>query len=375
MRSRRVANVAALLLYLVSASACSSPAADSTGTASISDRPAQRRAEALRRARVWEPVPVERMDVRAGPDDPRGFPFLATVSCQYEDKALRGHSLKFACALPGGDSLKVKVGGSNGEVFAEVAASRLLWALGFGADHMYPVRVMCRGCPARFGGRDTPSGDDAFDAAVIERPLDGAVFPGDEGWAWWELDGVDPQHGGAAQAERDALTLAAAFLQHTDNKTEQQRLLCLGEPPARPAEQCARPLLMLNDVGLTFGAANFLNDNGMGSANFRAWSAEPIWKDPERCTANLRPSFSGSLSNPRIGEAGRQFLADLLMRLSDRQITDLFEVSRIAERRREVAVLTRSEPPATALAGGAPTAEWVRVFKQKRDVVATTRCR
>ena len=112
----------------------------------------------MRRARVWEPVPVERMDVRAGPDDPRGFPFLATVSCQYEDKALRGHSLKFACALPGGDSLKVKVGGSNGEVFAEVAASRLLWALGFGADHMYPVRVVCRGCPTRFGGRHTPSG-------------------------------------------------------------------------------------------------------------------------------------------------------------------------------------------------------------------------
>ena len=315
------------------------------------------------------------MDVKLGPDDPRGFPFLATVDCQYEDKALRGRSLKFACALAGGDSVKVKVGGSNGEVFAEVAASRLLWALGFGADHMYPVRVVCRGCPSRFGGRRLPSGDDVFDAAVIERPLQGAVFRGDEGWAWWELARVDPRHGGASQAERDALTLAAAFLQHTDNKTEQQRLLCLGEPPARPAEQCARPLLMLNDVGLTFGAANFLNDNGMGSANFRAWSAEPIWKDPERCTANLRPSFSGSLSNPRIGEAGRQFLADLLMRLSDRQITDLFEVSRIAERRREVAVLTRSEPPATALAGGAPTAEWVRVFKQKRDVVATTRCR
>ena len=315
------------------------------------------------------------MDVKLGPDDPRGFPFLATVDCQYEDKALRGRSLKFACALAGGDSVKVKVGGSNGEVFAEVAASRLLWALGFGADHMYPVRVVCRGCPSRFGGRRLPSGDDVFDAAVIERPLQGAVFRGDEGWAWWELARVDPRQGGASQAERDALTLAAAFLQHTDNKTEQQRLLCLGEPPARPAEQCARPLLMLNDVGLTFGAANFLNDNGMGSANFRAWSAEPVWKDTERCTANLRPSFSGSLSNPRIGEAGRQFLADLLMRLSDRQLTDLFEVSRIAERHREVAVLTKSEPPATALAGGAPTAEWVRAFKQKRDVVTTTRCR
>lgn len=359
----RVGSAATLLLCLLSVYACTGATADS------------QRAEALRRARVWTPVPVERMDVKTGPADGRGFPFLATVTCQYEDKPLRGRSLKFACALAGGDSVKVKVGDSNGEVFAEVAASRLLWALGFGADHMYPVRVVCRGCPARFGGRHTPSGDDVFEAAVIERTMDGAVFPGDDGWAWWELDRVEPQHGGASQAERDALTLAAAFLQHTDNKAEQQRLLCLGESPARPAEQCARPLLMLNDVGLTFGAANFLNDNGMGSANFRAWSAEPIWKDAERCTANLRPSFSGTLSNPPISEAGRQFLADLLMRLSHRQMTDLFEVSRIAERRREVAVLTSSEPPATALAAGTPTAEWVRAFKQKRDVVATTRCR
>ena len=313
------------------------------------------------------------MDLRAGPDDSRGFPFLATVTCQYEQRPIRGNSPKFYCTLPGGDSVKVKVGRTNGEVFAEVAASRLLWALGFGADRMYPVRVVCRGCPRQFGGQHTPAGD-VFEAAAIERPLEGAVFAGAEGWAWWELERVDPQHGGASQAERDALTLIAAFLQHTDSKAEQQRLLCAGEPRARPADQCARPLLMLNDVGLTFGAANFLNDNGLGSANFKAWAAEPIWNDSARCTANLRRSFTGTLSNPRISEAGRQFLAGLLMRLSDQQLTDLFDVSRIAERRREVAVPSSSEPPAIALAPGTPTAEWVRVFKQKRDAIATRRC-
>ena len=69
------------------------------------------------------------------------------------------------------------------------------------------------------------------------------------------------------------------------------------------------------------------------------------------------------------------FLAGLLMRLSDRQITDLFDVSRMASRQREVAVRTASELPASALVAGTPAAEWVRAFKQKRDVVATTRCR
>jgi hypothetical protein len=373
MVRRRVGSVATIVLCVVIPSACSKAAA--TSTARTHTEVSDRRIQALRRARVWTAVPVEHMNVAAGPDDPRRFPFLAVVPCNYQDTKLRGHSLKFSCTLANGDTVKVKVGDSNGEVFGEVAASRLLWALGFGADHMYPVRLICRGCPSRFGGTRLPAGERQFDAAAIERPLEGAVFSDNDGWAWWELVQVDARQGGASLDERNALTLLAAFLQHTDNKTEQQRLLCLGEPAERHADTCARPLLMLNDLGLTFGAANFLNDNGMGSANFRAWSAEPVWKDAERCVANLRASFSGTLSNPTITDAGRQFLADLLVRLSDRQITDLFEVSRIAERRHEQSVPTGSELPTVTLAAGTATAEWVRVFKQKREAVAAARCR
>jgi hypothetical protein len=188
MASRRVASAATFLICLLIVHASTRASADSTG-----------RADALRRARIWTAVAVERMDLKAGPADPRGFPFLATVACQYENTKLRGHSLKFACAIAPGHSVKVKVGASNGEVFAEVAASRLLWALGFGADHMYPVRLRCHGCPPRFGGRHTSSGDDIFDPAVIERPLEGAVFAGHDGWGWWELDRVDPHAGGASR--------------------------------------------------------------------------------------------------------------------------------------------------------------------------------
>src|SRR5207247_2355989 len=54
---------------------------------------------------------------------------------------------KFQCAIAPGDEVKVKYGQANAEVYGEVAATRLLWALGFGADHMYPVTVECRDCP------------------------------------------------------------------------------------------------------------------------------------------------------------------------------------------------------------------------------------
>lgn len=48
-------------------------------------------------------------------------------------------------------------------------------------------------------------------------------------WAWWELPGVDERVGGAPRARVDALRLLVAFIPHTDNKGEQQRLMCLPE--------------------------------------------------------------------------------------------------------------------------------------------------
>ncbi len=305
------------------------------------------------------------MDIREGPPGQGGFRFLATVDCDHVDKPLGGHSLKFACDVGREDVVKVKVGKSNGEVYGEVAATRLLWALGFGADRMYPVRVRCRGCPARFGGKPSGSNTTVFDPAVIEREMAGAQFDDDPGWSWAEIDALDTRAGGASRREIDALKLIAVFLQHTDNKPEQQRLLCIDEPQSKHPARCRRPFLMLNDVGLTFGVANFLNDNALGGANFQAWSDAPVWKDAHGCVGNLSRSFTGTLGNPQISEEGRQFLAGLLARLSDRQIRDVFEVSRFDLRG------PAGASPALARPG---IDDWVRVFKQKRDEIAGRRC-
>ena len=45
-------------------------------------------------------------------------------------------------------SAKVKFGASNNEIYAEVASTRLMWALGFYADSWFPVFVTCNNCPA-----------------------------------------------------------------------------------------------------------------------------------------------------------------------------------------------------------------------------------
>ena len=110
---------------------------------------------------------------------------------------LSGNSPKFPCRIGDRDEVKVKYGLKNGEVEGEVLATRLLWALGFGADRMYPVNIVCRGCPEELGGIKRPGHEFRFDPAVIERKMPGKEWSADgvEGWSWPELDLVDPNAG------------------------------------------------------------------------------------------------------------------------------------------------------------------------------------
>jgi hypothetical protein len=322
------------------------------------------RADVLARASVWRPIDTTRADIARGPDDVRGFGLGEIVPCRYEPKTLGGNSPKFSCATDAGDSLKVKFGGTNGEVFAEVAATRLLWALGFGADRLYPARVLCTGCPRGMPGIEADEGRLLVVPAAIERKFPAPEIRGFEGgWAWPQLDAVSEKAGGAPRAHRDALKLLAVFLQHTDSKPQQQRIVCLDREPAD--DWCGRPFMLLNDVGLTFGRASRTNANAVSSANLEAWSQTPVWRFSSGCVGNLPKSFTGTLENPVIGEAGRAFLAQRLEALSDEQLRTLFTVARFDLR------------PADPVHVGSPAATvdaWVTAFKAKRTEIATRRC-
>lgn len=313
---------------------------------------------------MWSATRVAAMDIRVGPRGKGSFAPEQTVTCDYVDKPLPGNTPKFACAVNGSE-VKVRYGRTNGEVYAGVAASRLLWALGFGADALYPVHVICRGCPSMLGG-DGPAGHDAirFDIAAIERKMPGHDMDTREvaGWAWPELDHVDPERGGAPGAQRDALKLLAVFIQHTDSKSEQQRLLCPDdEADKKDLAACPQPWMIVHDVGQTFGTGNQFNRQAVGSVNLREWKNTPIWKDASLCVGNLTQSQTGTLINPQISEDGRAFLARLLTQLTERQLRDLFTVARFTIRPQ---------------ADGRPTTidEWVETFKQKRDEIVHAHC-
>lgn len=330
------------------------------------------RMEAVRRAQVWSGADVASRDIRSGPDMRGAFSPGSTVTCDYVEKDSGGKTPKFWCKLANGDEVKVKYGQENGEVYGEVAATRLLWALGFGADGMYPAKVVCRGCPADPWAAQSKKGDsegstkvkgsNTFDPAVIERPASGDVIESgkDSGWAWVDLNSVDQTRGGAPVAQRDALKLLAVFMQHTDTKPEQQRVVCLDRAKGLAVQKdgrCANPFMMLGDLGKTFGRANMFNKDNPGAVNLKAWADAGIWRSEGKCVGDMDQSYTGTLDRPVISEDGRKFLADLLGRLSDQQIRDLFEVAQFTRRDSSSSV-----------------DDWVRVFKTKRDEIANARC-
>lgn len=306
------------------------------------DVPVARRAalreDALARARVWMPpaVPIGEFDFTRNPPGPDALGRESRLVCRFQFRSSPGYTPKFHCVQPGGSVLKVKYGWNSREVRTEVAATRLLAALGFGADRMYVVDgVRCFGCPtypheklAWFNGFFVDySGYRDFGFVSVERPLTARTLEvdGQEGWRFDELARIDPARGGSSRAEVDALRLMAVFLANWDLKGPNQRLVCLPAPDGRPDDGgCARPFALMQDVGTTFGPH---------SMNLETWSRWPVWADPATCTVSMKglPFDGATFADARISEDGRLFLAQRLRALSERQITDLFTAARFPD--------------------------------------------
>jgi hypothetical protein len=258
--------------------------------------------------------------------DPLHLVSDSPLECRFEPEPAHGTTSKFDCVLADGEVVKVKYGRTL-EIQAEVAASRLLTRLGFGADAMYIVpRVRCYGCPRlpfelswaadRIQMRDavlhrfSPARYVDFTWSAVERRFPAPAIESDttEGWAWFELDATNPD-AGANRAERDALKLAALLLAHWDNKAANQRLVCR-DTPAATRHDCARPFAMIHDLGATFGP---------NKVDLDEWREAPVWQDAAHCTVSMRqfPYGGGTFPDAAISEAGRQLLLRELETISE----------------------------------------------------------
>ena len=330
----------------------------------------EERLDALSRAMVWQPppTPVSRARLGSDPAHPR------QMECTFAITEVGGTSPKFDCTLKNGERIRIKYGRSP-EIPSEVASARLLAALGFGADEVMLVeKLRCFGCPAepfltmRSLSLAEAEGvyrhvmDDAsykdFDWVAVERKHYGRPIETEqiEGWAFFELDRIDPRKGGAPRAHVDALRLLAVLIAHWDNKSENQRLVCLSERDWPEGGRCSRPFAMLQDLGAAFGPRK---------VDLEQWEKAAIWADRSTCTAGMDDlPYHGATFRPvKITEAGRRHLLSLLTQLTDAQIAALFRGARFDQ--------------AKGLIGftATPVSEWVRVFKAKvRQIAAGPPC-
>ena len=126
------------------------------------------RLTAMHAAALFAPKAVADANMMQGPaQDKKQFQlhFNDKVICDFTTPGSKmgGNTPKFECKItsvvstdgkvqtltPDMDEepVKVKFGADDNEVYAEVVATRLMWALGYYADSWFPVRVECHNCP------------------------------------------------------------------------------------------------------------------------------------------------------------------------------------------------------------------------------------
>jgi hypothetical protein len=298
---------------------------------------ARLRDDALRRARTLV-GDVSRDPLTAEPRDPTGVLTRDEVSCTFVAHAPGGTSLKFDCTLDDGEVIRVKYG-HQPEIQAEVAATRLLAALGYATDHVYMVRrVRCRGCPRNpfvtmllldaVGGpgkiASLASDNDQrdFEWVSVERKFDAAPIEDEtrQGWAWWELKNVD-----APRVELDAFRLIAVFLAHWDNKADNQRLVCMDQSfREESAHACRDSVLMIHDVGATFGPTK---------VNLSQWRDVPVWADRSRCTVSMHamPYRGATFVDAQISEPARVRVGAQLASFTDADLRKWFADARFPQ--------------------------------------------
>jgi len=410
--SRESAESRALLVALVLFVALSTPALVAAQSATGQPQVAfvqvdkAKRLQYLATATIWsDPGDLTPAALLAGPPLQdgsgvdaalKGTPFPCTFA--QPGKTMGGATKKFSCTTSTGKTIRVKYTEpsktSNREVFATVAASRLLWALGFTSHPVYPIALDCLNCP------DDPAEGTGNKAKRSYLATYSPMFPDpalvddkehDQGWKFGELDAaISALPAGELRSKQrqyfDALQLVGVLLQHGDRKPEQQRLSCHsalkadagsireidGEPVfvENPgATACDSPMVSLQDLGATFGGAGKRTKGSTAKMNLESWSEKPVFKKSEsgsECHGELTVSMAagdGSMGDPRIGEAGRKFLADRLKRLTDEHLKAIFTAARV-----NLMTKDDDDPKENTVDG------WVAALKDKIHQIETRTC-
>jgi hypothetical protein len=371
------------------------------------------RAGYLARAVIWQdPGALSPTDLLNGPSGVFPYTFdeateASGITCAFEKpgKMLGGKSPKFTCLAPGDHTLRLKYWDQehetgNRETFAAVAATRLMWALGFMAVPSLPMNIQCEGCPENpasgSGNRQRRRYVAMWQMSLPGEPIVSESNK-DQGWSWRELDdainALPPGEERTRQRTHfGALTLLGVLLQHGDRKPEQQALYCLDpiDPTAgdvrpsgkndthetlveRPgASACPRAAVALVDVGATFGGAGRTSNGTTAKMHLESWRRKAIFEGGgDACRGELTISMAaggGGEGNPVISEEGRQFLVEQLHRLTPGHARAIFSAARVDE-------IHSPRPNGHGDDSSDTTEAWLAAFQDKVRQLEARHCR
>jgi hypothetical protein len=369
------------------------------------------RAQYLAHAVIWtDPGPLSPDDVLAGVPGVSPYPGKRVtgsdpIACSFTTpgRLLGGKSPKFTCASDDHVSLRVKYweAGSqrgNREVFATVAATRLLWALGFMTAPAVALDVDCRDCPEDPMSGTGRRGPHEY-IAMWQSPLPGPRILSesdiDQGWSWRELDEAirslpAGEERNRQRAQFDALALTGVLLQHGDRKPEQQALYCSGDVDTSAGEirsadgrlgkvlverdnaaACARAVVAIVDAGATFGGAGRTSNSTTAKMNLDHWRRKPVFEPGgSECRGELTVSLAagkGGEGNPVVSEEGRRFLAEQLQRLTPAHVKAIFTAAQVER------FQSGQRPAMNSTHSGAVDA-WTAAFEEKVREIEARRC-
>ena len=242
---------------------------------------------------LWEPVDIKSRDLFRGPTSEGIVPAV--------------ERMEFIGRQPGGNNLKFRLKDANGrewvakiadESQAEVAATRLLWAIGYKTEIDQIVRSLSIAKVGNFKNARFEARPETIKRGVR--------------WSWTNNPFVGTK-------EFDGLRLMMAFINNWDLKDENNIVIT----------ENGKSYMMVSDLGSSFGKLAHSSKSRAGrSVNKPEHFAEAGFiKSVENGVLVLDYRGKGENWLKGIKVENARWLADLLLQLSDKQISDAFRAA------------------------------------------------
>jgi len=266
------------------------------------------------------------------------------------------------------------------EIFTSVATTRIMWLLGFPADHVYPSGAAnCIGCTDDPFGRNLADNKASIkDAPAIfkvvnaerELPWDQINPHDDETWSWTDAAKYysDGEWTDQQKVEYDAYRLALGLIHYYNALPQQNRLDCAEWEPeiAGHSKVCRKPMIYVHDLGSTFGKKrsgfHLFGTNPRGI--FDAYEPQTVFLNPGNC--ELRATLLG---DKQVFKEAQDLMIRRLAPLDRETVKSIFRVARF--NMMDQKQVKRLRAAGSQNVDEAVLDEWTNVFLKRIEEVRT----